>query len=185
MSRVHSTSILQVRFVSVFLKGLIFASAICFCSSTVFEPKLCLYAFNVFQYNERTHPHPPGSAPQHPPDGWRVILATRPPLFASHYRTQRSPDIRKSKIDHPSENPKFPIEKILSQKNIFFYCIFEVPTKIDFWEIIFWFFEKNSKKLNFASKWRVVLGIFEKNSKKHSKIKKSTASIHPSFLLLK
>ena len=175
-----------MRFVSVFLKGLIFASAICFCSSTVFEPKLCLYAFNVFQYNERTHPHPPGSAPQHPPDGWRVILATRPPLFASHYRTQRSPDIRKSKIDHPSENPKFPIEKILSQKNNIFLLHFWGPHKNRFLGKIILKTWKKIKRLKiFVQRWRVVLEQLEKESKKHSKIKKSTASIHPSFLLLK
>ena len=126
----------------LFLKGLIFASTICFCSSNVFEPKLCCtlilftisslssYAFNVFQYNERTHPHPPGTAPQQTPPNWvagntsfaaaTVCNPLSHAAIARYPKIQNRPSIRKSKIS----DRKNPISK-----KVFFLLHFWGPLK--------------------------------------------------------
>ena len=110
----------------------------------------------------------------------RVILASRPPLFASHYRTQRSPDIRKSKIDHPSENPKFPIEKILSQKNNIFLLHFWGPHKNRFLAEFFLILWKKFKKAKFCPEVAgSTSGVWKKFKKAQQNQKKH--SIYPSI----
>ena len=111
----------------LFLKGLIFASTICFCSSNVFEPKLCCTYCSLYLHSLLTHlmfssttnappPTPRDRPPTTPPNrvagntSFAAATVCNPlshAAIARYPKIQNRPSIRKSEIS----DRKNPISK--------------------------------------------------------------------------